>query len=228
MTNTNNNKPGENFNKSVQNRLLDSAEELFCEHGFEGTSIRDIAAAADCNIASVNYYFGGKQQLYEQVWRRHLIPMRDARIESIEKILQKEPKTTLENLIKSFATTFAGSILDVSKTSRLGQLMAREYINRHLPPKMFVDEVMAPTITAMQKALEQTCPNLDESKVPLVVFSLLGQLVHLVHVKTMFDEESGDASSETFDFAEAIDHIVKFSSAGIRAYIKEKNNEEKP
>jgi AcrR family transcriptional regulator len=227
MKDKNNNKPEENFNKSVQDRLLDSAEELFCEHGFEGTSIRDIAAAADCNIASVNYYFGGKQQLYEQVWRRHLIPMRDARNESIERILQKEPKTKLENLIKSFANAFVGSILDVSKTSRLGKLMAREYINRHLPVKMFIDEVIAPTIAAMQKALEQTCPKLDESKVPLIVFSLLGQLVHLVHVRAIFDEGSNDASLETFDFAEAIDHIVKFSSAGIRAYVKEKNNGKK-
>jgi AcrR family transcriptional regulator len=222
MKDTNNSKQEENFNKSVQDRLLDSAEELFCEHGFEGTSIRDIAAAADCNIASVNYYFGGKQQLYEQVWRRHLIPMRDARIESIDKIIEEEPKTTLEDLIRSFANTFVGSIIDVRKTSRLGKLMAREYINRHLPARMFIDEVMAPTVAAMQKVLEKICPELDESKVPLVVFSLIGQLVHLVHVRAMFEEESSVASRETFDSAEAIDHIVKFSSAGIRAYIKEK------
>ena len=87
---------------------------------------------------------------------------------------------------------------------------------------MFIDEVMAPTVAAMQKVLEKICPELDESKVPLVVFSLIGQLVHLVHVRAMFEEESSVASRETFDSAEAIDHIVKFSSAGIRAYIKEK------
>jgi len=66
--------------KPVQERLLDAAEELFCEHGFEGTSVRDIAAAAGCNIASVNYYFGGKEKLYLEVWRRHFNLMRQARI----------------------------------------------------------------------------------------------------------------------------------------------------
>ncbi|MHC4352523.1 MAG: TetR family transcriptional regulator, partial [Planctomycetota bacterium] len=45
--------------KGVRGRLLDSAEQLFAERGFDGTSIRDLAAAAGCNIASVNYYFGG-------------------------------------------------------------------------------------------------------------------------------------------------------------------------
>ena len=50
--------------KSVKDRLVDAAEELFCERGFKGTSIRDIAASAGCNIASVNYYFGGKQRFF--------------------------------------------------------------------------------------------------------------------------------------------------------------------
>ncbi len=211
-----------NFSKSVQDRLLDSAEELFCERGFEGTSIRDIAAAADCNIASVNYYFGGKEQLYEQVWRRHLIPMRDARIASIEKItLQSEKKTSLEDLVRSFAGTFVGSMIDAQKSSRLGKLMAREYINKHLPADMFLEEVMKPTVTAMQKALMLTFPDLDESKVPFLVFSLIGQLVHLVHVRTIFEEGNDDLSRQMFDSAEAINHIVKFSCAGIKAYIRE-------
>ena len=211
-----------NFNKSVKDRLLDSAEKLFCENGFEGASIRDIAALAGCNIASVNYYFGGKQQLYEEVWRRHLIPMRDVRISSIEKVMnQIESKPHLEEIIKSFANAFVGSMVDTEKTSRLSKLMAREYIDKHLPTDMFIDEIMMPTVTSMQKALMQTFPDLDESKVSFIVFSLIGQLVHLVHVRTMFEHGGDESTRELFSSVEIINHIVKFSSAGIRAYIKE-------
>ena len=218
----NNEKTDVNFNKSVKDRLLDSAEKLFCENGFEGASIRDIAALAGCNIASVNYYFGGKQQLYEEVWRRHLIPMRDVRISSIEKVMnQSESKPHLEEIIKSFANAFVGSMVDTEKTSRLSKLMAREYINKHLPADMFIDEIMMPTVTAMQKALMQTFPDLDESKVSFIVFSLIGQLVHLVHVRTMFEHSGEESTRELFSSVEIINHIVKFSSAGIRAYIKE-------
>lgn len=223
MTNPNENKIEENVNKSVQDKLLDSAEELFCEHGFEGTSIRDIAALAGCNIASVNYYFGGKEQLYEQVWRRHLIPMRDARIASMEKIAARNTqKYSLEFLVNSFAESFTGSIIDKQKTSRLSKLMAREYINKHLPSNMFINEVMMPTVNAMQKALMQAFPSLDESKVPLIVFSLIGQLVHLVHVRDILEASTDEAIKKMFDFSEAINHIVKFSCAGISSYFKEK------
>jgi AcrR family transcriptional regulator len=214
-----NNKNNDSPIKSVKDRLLDAAEELFCEHGFKGTSIRDIAASAGCNIASVNYYFGSKEKLYEEVWRRHLIPMRDARIASINKVMsQAKAQPNLEDLLKSFADTFVGSIVDANRASRLTKLMAREYIDSHLPTNMFVNEVIKPTMTAMHKALVKTCPDLDESKILLVVFSVIGQLVHLVHIKTMLEQGGDDSSMPIFDSDEVINHIVKFSAAGILAY----------
>ena len=211
-----------NANKGVRDRLLDAAEELFCEHGFEGTSIRDIAASADCNIASVNYYFGGKEKLYEEVWRRHLIPMRDARIASIENVMsQSEGQPRLEELLRSFADTFVGPMVEKS-ARQLGILMAREWIDRRLPANMFFDDVIKPTMSAMHKALVKTCPGLDESKVPLVVLSIAGQLVQLAHIKTMFEQIS-DSGLPIFNLPEAIDHIVKFSAAGIRAYDEDRS-----
>jgi AcrR family transcriptional regulator len=211
--------------KSVKDRLLDAAEGLFCEQGFKGTGIRDIASSAGCNIASVNYYFGSKEKLYEEVWRRHLIPLRDARIASINKVMsQIEARPNLEDLLRSFADTFVGSMVDAGKTSQLSKLMAREYIDSHLPTNMFVNEVMTPTITAMHGALMKTCPNLDESKIMPVIFSVIGQLVHLVHVKAMFEHGGDDLNLPVFDSNEIIDHIVKFSAAGIRAYVDKKRN----
>jgi len=216
------NKTDSNANKGVRDRLLDAAEELFCEHGFEGASIRDIAASADCNIASVNYYFGGKEKLYEEVWRRHLIPMRDARIASIENVMsQSEGQPCLEDLLRSFADTFVGPMVEKS-ARQLGILMAREWIDRRLPANMFFDDVIKPTMSAMHKALVETCPGLDESKVPLVVLSIAGQLVQVAHIKAIF-EQGDEADLPMFDLTEAIEHIVKFSAAGIRAYAKDKS-----
>jgi len=219
MIESQHNKADFNTDKGVQERLLDAAEELFCEHGFKGTSIRDIAASAGCNIASVNYYFGGKNNLYIEVWRRHLIPMRDARIASVEKVMSKnQDRIELEDLLRSFADTFVGSMVDSDKTSRLSKLMAREYIDRNLPANIFVDEVMTPTMNAMRGALIETCPGLDESKVLMVIFSLVGQLVHLVHIRAIFEQGGDDLGLPILDSSETVEHIVKFSAAGIRAY----------
>ncbi len=217
------NKTSSNLNKKVRDRLLDSAEELFCERGFSDVSIRDIAASADCNIASVNYYFGGKEKLYQEVWRRHLITMRDNRIASINKVMsQNGSKPKLEDLLRSFAEAFIGPLADENKTRRLSKLMAREWIDYHLPVNMFLDDIIEPTLNAMRSALVKICPGLDESKVPFIVMSIVGQLLHMLHVKAIF-QQIDEASLPKFNLDQAIEHVVKFSTAGIRVYVKEKS-----
>jgi AcrR family transcriptional regulator len=48
-------------------QILEAATRLFAEKGFEGVSIRDLAAEAGINVAMVNYYFGSKEKLFEAV-----------------------------------------------------------------------------------------------------------------------------------------------------------------
>jgi len=208
--------------KDVRNRLLDVAEKLFSERGFADTSVRDITAEANCNVASVNYYFGGKEKLYADVWRHHLLLLRDSQITSIEKVMSENQDTPrLEDLLKSFAETFIGSLVDETRSSRLLKLMMREMLDKHLPPDMFADEVIKPTLGAMQKALLKTCPGLQESQIALIVFSIVGQLIHAIRVRTMFGQ-SNRQDLLIFDLAEMVDHIIKFSAAGIRACAGEK------
>lgn len=203
--------------KSVRERLLDVAEEFFADRGFDSTSIRDLAAGAGCNIASVNYYFGSKENLYAEVWRRHLLTLRDTRISSIDEVMSKSGgKPSLEDLLRSFAHAFIGPFVDESG-SRLITLIAREMINPHLPTSMFGNDVIRPTISAMQQALAQACPDLPETKVPLVVFSLIGQLVHTIRMRAM-SEWTDDGAFAMFEPTKVIDHIVAFSAAGIRVY----------
>lgn len=51
-----------------QIKILEEAEKLFAEKGFNGTSIRDIALAAEINLAMVSYYFGSKNKLLEAIF----------------------------------------------------------------------------------------------------------------------------------------------------------------
>jgi len=217
------NNPSPGSDKPVQDRLLDAAEELFCEHGFEGTGVREIAAAAGCNLAAVNYYFGGKEKLYIEVWRHHLLIMRERIMTSIERVMSENAKETyLDDLLKSFATAFLEPIKDKSKAYRLIKLMDHEMVEPHLPKNMFLEEMIIPTFNAMQNALVKIFPGLDKSKVPFLLFSIIGQLVHLIRVQTLFDQ-SYPVQLPGFGLDEAVEHIVKFSAAGVRVYAGEKS-----
>jgi len=53
----------------TRQRLLEVAQRLFAEHGFQDVSIRDICKEANANVAAVNYYFRDKWALYLEVIR---------------------------------------------------------------------------------------------------------------------------------------------------------------
>lgn len=56
-------------NHDTKTKILEVARVLFADQGFEGTSVREIAKAADVNIASVNYHFTNKENLFNELRR---------------------------------------------------------------------------------------------------------------------------------------------------------------
>ncbi len=203
--------------RGVQDRLIEAAEELFCQRGFNDTSVRDIAAAADCNVASVNYYFGGKDSLYLEIWRRRLAQMRESRLASIDRVMSSGGQPQLEELLRSHAVSFFEPLIEGDRQCRFINLMAREMIDPHLPREMFVAEMVNPVMSAMSKALMEIGPWLNETTSGVVILLMVGQLIHAVCARELF-EQSGQSDQFKLKLEDIVEHIVKFSAAGIRAY----------
>ena len=64
----------------TRSRILDAAESLFMEYGFDGTSMRLITGQAGVNLAAINYHFGSKELLFQEVFRRRLTDLNRRRI----------------------------------------------------------------------------------------------------------------------------------------------------
>ena len=88
-----------NFNEK-QIHILQVAEKLFAEHGFDGTSIRMISKEAGINVAMVSYYFGSKESLLEK-----LIIYRTSDLKlKLENVLKTEasPIIKIENYVNLY------------------------------------------------------------------------------------------------------------------------------
>lgn len=84
-----------------QLQILDVAERLFAEQGFEGASVRDIAKDADVNVAMISYYFGSKEKLLEAVFIRRASEIKL----QIENMLQNEtlsPMDKINELVETY------------------------------------------------------------------------------------------------------------------------------
>ncbi|MBS1639805.1 MAG: TetR/AcrR family transcriptional regulator [Bacteroidetes bacterium] len=74
--------------------IMERAIELFAEKGFEGASVRDLATQADVNIAMVNYYFGTKEGLFQQIVETRMATTRD----KIEEIAANKTLSEIEKV----------------------------------------------------------------------------------------------------------------------------------
>lgn len=70
----------------TRERILSTAEALFMERGYAGTSLRLITAKARVNLAAVNYHFGSKEALIREVFERRLGPLNSARIAYLDRL----------------------------------------------------------------------------------------------------------------------------------------------
>ena len=68
----------------TRTRILDAAEALFAENGLDATSMRMITGRAGVNLAAVNYHFGGKDGLIQEVFRRRLTELNRRRLVALE------------------------------------------------------------------------------------------------------------------------------------------------
>lgn len=79
--------------------ILEKAEALFSEKGFDATSVRDIAKAAGINIAMISYYFGSKEKLMEELFKMRM----SAGLASVKEISENTTLTTVEKLEKALS-----------------------------------------------------------------------------------------------------------------------------
>lgn len=201
----------------TRERLIEVAERLFSERGFAATSVRHITAEAGCNLAAVNYHFGGKDQLYEEVFRRRLGATREQRLESIRRtIAEAGGSPSLEALLRSFALAFLEPFMTTDEGRQWHRLMRRELHEPHLPQGMFVGGVITPVYEELAAALVRVCPGLDLETARYCTYSVVGQLVQLLRVERYAEEASFERAPRV-SLADLIDHVVLFSTAGVRA-----------
>src|SRR5688572_21993935 len=69
-------------------RFLNAAEQLFAAHGYDGTTIRAIAARAAVNLGTLGHYWGSKQALFRDVFERRFGPLNDEHVRRFRKLAE--------------------------------------------------------------------------------------------------------------------------------------------
>ncbi len=207
---------------ATRERLLDAGEVLFAECGFEGTSVRDVTGAAVCNVAAVSYHFGSKEGLYVAVFERRLDALREIRLAAVRQVVEQAVQSgRLEDLLQAFVAAFLQPMLDPKRGGVMMRLFMRELNDPRLPPGEIVRRMIGPIKSAMLEAMCRVRPNLDRMTADLCLHSVVGQLVHVLQVHQIMRGAPPEAVP-MLDMPRVVDHVVRFSLAGIEAVARER------
>ncbi len=204
---------------------MDAAERLFAERGFKRASVREITAAAGCNLAAVNYHFGDKRGLYRAVFHRRLGALREQRLAALQRTAAGRAHPAPTDSLRAFAEAFLAPLEEEGGGGQVGlRLVAQEMSDPQLPPGFFRNELVVPVNRALQQTLAAAAPELPERTVQLCVQSFLAQLLHIIHARQFAAAKGG--SPHPFTVAELVDHIVRFTTAGIERLCEDARHSE--
>jgi len=213
--------------QDAKKRLLDAAEMLFASRDFSEVSVRELAAAAEVNIAAVNYHFQGKENLYNEVITRRYATQRDRTLRGLQDLLERAGgQPQVEEVIR----VFVGEYLDGALSNNFLTMIAREMHGcRHATQLQFFREMVAPVFAALSQALTAARPSLSPDDLSWIIASIIAQIHHFV-LRRLKAENCGDVPEmraimlHSFpvlacDRAEYIrqttDHITRFSTAAM-------------
>jgi AcrR family transcriptional regulator len=167
---------------TTRERLLDTAERLFAEYGYQATTMRNVTTEAAANIAAVNYHFGSKQSLLEAVVHRALGPVVEERRRRLDALGEDPGVEAIVDAIISPMIERVGSEPDPSRVIRL---LGRLFVDPDPEMRALVKAEVSEAEKFQLKMLERALPELPREELWLRMRSMFA--VVGAHLTGAFD-----------------------------------------
>ena len=203
--------------KSVKQKILDTAGDVFGRKGYKAATIREICRAAGVNVASINYYFGGKKELYRTVVE-DLLSRTFTQYPVNEGVDRQSPP---EKRLQAFVRGALRRLLSPDGLSGYpgkGQLVAKEMAD----PSPFLDDLVEqfirPTAAVLLSIIKEMLgPKATAKQIARCQISVIGQCFHYAMARPIISRLDVVDYQDTAIIEELTDHITRFSLAGIES-----------
>jgi len=194
----------------TKEKILDTAERLFADRGYAATSLRQVIAAAEVNIAAVHYHFGTKEDLLDAVVLRKVAPVNAARLAWLDRVeaAAGDGLLRIEDVLESF---FLPTAETAQRNPEFVRLMGRMLTEGMMPS--LVEKHFHGTAMRFVGALRRAVPDLAQEELMWRVHFMVGAMAHAMCMKPILTGMEGNSP----DMALRMRRLVTFLSAGFRA-----------
>jgi AcrR family transcriptional regulator len=195
---------------ATKDKILDTAERLIGEQGYDATSLRHVIAEAGVNLAAVHYHFGSKEELLDAVVLRKAAPVNEARLARLTRVEEEagDGPPNLEKVLESFLIPTAEA---ASRNPGFVRLMGRMLAEGMMP--QIVERHFQPAAQRFVAALRRALPHLPEEELLWRIHFMIGAMAHTMHRSPIFPQLATDATH----LEPRMKRLVTFLSAGMRA-----------
>ena len=203
--------------RDTRNLILDEAEKLFAYQGYASTSTRNIAAAAGVQQSMISYYFGSKQKLFEEVFKRRGMALGEQRMLNLDALLARTggPPSVHEVLAAYLKPQF-----DLKRSGPAGLAFVRLQARLHNEPEELAFRLRREVYDASTKRyiaeLETLLPHIPSADVSWRFAFLVGTYLYMLSgVDRMHDLSDGRYESD--DLNELVAQLTHFLASGMQA-----------
>ncbi len=208
--------PG-NKNDITKTRILNEAETLFALKGYHNVTVREITKAAKCNLASVNYHFGNKWNLYFAVFRFNWLPRSNKLNEMLIENLAIYEAPTQTDVVKALSQAFLKGPMTDEERKLHSLLIFRELAKPTEAFEFIAEKGLRPLFDVLAKYLRPNMPaDLDETRLRLNIFSIFAMVTYFNFARAAVTNITGQEYDQNFKSL-LIEHITSFSLNGLGA-----------
>lgn len=205
---------------ATKSRILDAAEELFMEHGFEATSLRLITTAAGVNLAAANYHFGSKEELFQAVLTRRLDPMNQDRMQLLSAYEAAAGQTPL-TCEKILAAMFIPALRLARDHEQGGKNFLRLLGRAYADPAPFIREFLSnqyrEMIARFRIAFSRALPHIPREELSWRLHFVMGALSYTLAGTDVLQVISQYHPEEATNDELLLKRLAPFLAAGLRA-----------
>ncbi|EGQ7787386.1 TetR/AcrR family transcriptional regulator [Vibrio cholerae] len=202
---------------STKEKILDVAEGLFAEYGFNDTSLRTITSKAGVNLASVNYHFGDKKTLVRAVLNRYLEAFMPEMKQSLERLNERDDYDMTEVFEALRAPLRSLSELRPNGTSRFMLLIGRGYTDVQGHLRWFITNRYNDVLTLFTDSVLKANPNLTRETLFWRLHFTLGTCVFTMASSQALAEIAENDFGSKVDPKSVVDQLIPYLAAGVAA-----------
>lgn len=202
----------------TRERILDTAERLFADQGYSGTSLRTIIAEAQVNLAAVHYYFRSKEALLEAVFLRRAEPANEERLAMLERCEREAggQAPELEKVIEAFVAPAFHTAYNPARGGPVFQaMMGRLYAEGDILPRIVAAHFL-PMLGRFASALARALPDLPPDELFWRVHFAMGATAQALRGTRDWDIFGG-TSRNGADSEMIMQRLMTFLVAAFRA-----------